>query len=235
MKTKPLKFTVLLVEDDYSISSIISYILEKEGYKVISISDGGSAVEVACKESPDLILLDWMLPRKSGIDICTELRDIKETSNIPIIIISSKGDSIDKVTGLERGADDYMTKPFSSIELLARIRAVVRRIRPAFGDKKLVFNDIEMDLSSYSVSRSGKNIKLSFIEFQILRLLMESPEKVFSRDDFIIKIWDPNSNVDYRTVDVHITRLRKALIDACPEKGNVIETIRMAGYKLRSI
>lgn len=232
-KNKTLKPLVLLVEDDHSIANVISYNLQKEGYKVTVVTDGEAAIAVAQEETPDVILLDWMLPRKSGIEVCMALRSIENTANIPIIMISTKDDDLDKVTGLERGADDYITKPFSPIELAARMRAVLRRIRPAFADKKLRFEDIEMDLSSYTVMRAGSQIRLAPIEFQILQALMENPKRVLSREVLIARIWTANASVDQRTVDVHITRLRKALINASPDKIDMIQTIRLAGYKLQ--
>ena len=230
--SKALKPTVLVVEDDKSIATVITYNLQKEGYNVSFVTDGEEGIEAAKAEKPDIILLDWMLPSRSGIDVCMALRGHQETANIPIIMISAKDDDLDKVTGLERGADDYITKPFAPVELLARMRAVLRRIRPAFADKLLRFQDVEMDLSSYTVTRSSKDIKLAPIEFQILQTLMENPNRVLTRDTLINRVWGVDLEVDARTVDVHITRLRKALLGASPDNIDVIKTVRLAGYKL---
>ncbi len=230
--SKALKPKVLVVEDDKSIATVISYNLQKEGYNVSFVADGAEGIEAAKAEKPDIILLDWMLPSISGIDVCLALRNNQETANIPIIMISAKDDDLDKVTGLERGADDYMTKPFAPIELLARMRAVLRRIRPAFADKTLRFQDVEMDLSSYIVTRAGNDVKLAPIEFQILQTLMENPNRVLSRDNLINRIWGVDIEVDARTVDVHITRLRKSLMYASPNNIDLIKTVRLAGYKL---
>ncbi|CAL7960564.1 Phosphate regulon transcriptional regulatory protein PhoB [Alphaproteobacteria bacterium] len=230
--SKALKPTVLIVEDDKSIATVISYNLQKEGYNVIIAVDGEEAVNVAKAERPDIILLDWVLPCKSGIEVCETLRDNPDTSGIPIIMISVKDDDLDKVTGLEHGADDYITKPFAPIVVIARIKAVLRRVRPIFADKKLKFHDLEIDLSSYTVSRSGKEIKLSPIEFQILQILMENSSRVLSREALINRIWGVGVDVDARTVDVHITRLRKALLNASRDNIDVIKTVRLVGYKL---
>ncbi len=232
MNNKQLKPNVLLVEDDKSVANVISYNLQKQGYNVIVVHDGEKALITAKNEKPDLILLDWMLPLKSGIEVCTILRSYPECSHTPIIMISAKDDDLDKVTGLDRGADDYMTKPFSPFELAARMRAVLRRIRPAFSDKMLKFSDIEMDLSSHCVMRGSKEVKLAPIEFQILQMLMEKPERVLSRNSLISKIWGTEIEVDTRTVDVHITRLRKALLEASNNNKEIIKTVRLAGYKL---
>lgn len=230
--SKALKPRVLIVEDDKAIATVMCYNLRKEGYEVTLVTDGEDGVETAKLEKPDIILLDWMLPSKSGVDICLTLRKFEETANIPIIMISAKDDDLDKVTGLERGADDYITKPFAPVELLARMRAVLRRIRPAIADKKMVFDDLEMDLSSCNVKRSNVDIKLAPIEFQILQTLMENPNRVLSRDSLINRVWGPDVEVDARTVDVHITRLRKALLKASSDGIDIIKTIRLAGYKI---
>lgn len=231
---KELKPTILLIEDEDAIASIIKYNLKKEGYHVISASDGEEGYEVAKRTRPDVILLDWVLPSMQGIDVCKMLRKSPETSNVPVIMISSKKEDIDKVMGLEYGADDYMVKPFSQVELIARIKAVLRRIRPAFSGKELSFLDISLDLGGHKVTRGGKEIKLSPIEFKILQILMENPGRVISRDSLMDKIWGNEVFVGVRTVDVHITRLRKALLDYSKDNHDVIKTIRLAGYTLVS-
>lgn len=231
---KELKPTILLIEDEDAIASIIKYNLKKEGYHVVSTSDGEEGYEMAKQSKPDVIVLDWMLPSMHGIDVCKMLRKAPETSNVPVIMISSRKEDIDKVTGLEYGADDYMVKPFSQVELIARIKAVLRRIRPAFSGKELSFLDIHLDLGAHRVTRAGKELKLSPIEFKILQILMENPGRVISRDSLMDKIWGNEVFVGVRTVDVHITRLRKALLDYATDDHDVIKTIRLAGYTLVS-
>ncbi len=231
---KNLQPTILVVEDDESISSIIKYNLKKAGYMVNLVDNGNDAIDSAKSSPPDLVLLDWMLPGMTGIDVCKALRSQPETMNIPIIMLSAKGEEIDKITGLERGADDYITKPFSPVELSARIKAVLRRIRPAFSGKFLDFDDIKIDLSMHSVERAGKELKLSPIEFKILQSLMENPGRVLSRESIMDKIWGTDIYVGTRTIDVHITRLRKALIAVSKDGKDVIKTVRLGGYALRS-
>lgn len=232
VKNKSLKPTILLVEDDHSISSVIRYNLAKDGYQVIVADNGENGFELAISHQPDLIILDWMLPRSSGLEVCVMLRENEVTENIPIIMISARNQDLDKVTGLERGADDYITKPFSPLELMARIRAIFRRIRPAFTNKKLEFLDIVIDLSSYQTRRGDVEVKLAPIEFQILQSLMEEPGRVLSREELIKQVWETNVHVDNRTVDVHITRLRQALLKASNDSVDVIKTVRLVGYKL---
>lgn len=231
-KERSLKMSILLVEDDQSMSNVINYNLAKEGYKVFVAADGKEGFEMAQCYKPDLIILDWMLPKQSGLDVCMSLRENVGTANIPVVMISSRDDDLDKVTGLERGADDYITKPFAPIELIARIRAILRRIRPAYASKKLRFSDVEMDLSSHSVKRNDTLIKLAPIEFQIFQILLENPNIVLSREELISKVWGPDVAVDARTVDVHMTRLRKALMAASPDGVDIIKTVRLVGYKL---
>ena len=232
MCSKDLKANILLVEDDKSVSTVITYNLQKEGYKVSLAVDGEQALNMARLYKPDLVLLDWMLPIKSGIEVCISLKDNQETFHIPIIMVSAKDDDLDKVAGLERGADDYITKPFSPVELMARIKAILRRVRPAFSNKILKFYDVEMDLASYKVIRKDKELQLAPIEFQILQSLIENPSIVLSREMLINKIWGVDIDVDARTVDVHITRLRKALLNTSVDNFDIIKTIRLAGYKL---
>lgn len=223
------KTKIVVVEDDVSIAKTIEYNLLKEGYDVYIVNDGDGLMDYIKVISPDVVLIDWVLPGMQGTTICSLLRNDKVTANIPIIMISSKQEEIDKVVGLEHGADDYITKPISPIELIARIKAILRRIRPALVEKRLLYMDIEIDLNACSVTRNGYYVKLSPIEYQILQLLMEYPKKVFSREVLIQRIWGDDADVDERTIDVHITRLRKHLMVF----GNdVIKTVRMVGYKL---
>ncbi len=226
-KSKP---KVLVAEDEEAIAKTIKYNLCKAGYEVHIVSDGDNVLDHAKSISPDIMLIDWMLPGMHGTTICSLMRADKDTANIPIIMISSKGDELDKVVGLDHGADDYITKPISPIELLARIKAILRRIRPAFSEKKLSYEDIEMDLSACTVYRGGMEIVLSPIEFQLLQAFIEYPNYVFSREKLIERIWGEDANVDARTVDVHITRLRKQLMRGGKD---LIHTIRMIGYKFK--
>lgn len=232
MTKKMLQPSILVVEDEEAIASVIKYNLKREGFIVESIDDGNTALDFAKKNKPDLIILDWMLPSISGIEVCKSLRNNDETLNIPIIMLSAKSEELDKITGLERGADDYITKPFSPVELVARIKAVLRRIRPAFSGKLLEFEDIIMDLQKHSVIRNTQELKLSPIEFKILQVLMENPGRVFSREALMDKIWGTDIYVGSRTIDVHITRLRKILLDASTNEFDVIKTVRLAGYTL---
>jgi two-component system phosphate regulon response regulator PhoB len=227
-KYKP-KAKVLVAEDDTAIAKTIEYNLLKEGYEVYIVNDGDNVMDYAKVILPDVILVDWMLPGMQGTTICSLLRADQSTANTPIIMISSKDAELDKVVGLEHGADDYITKPISPIELAARIKAILRRIRPSFVEKKLNYSNIEIDLNACSVYRNGYELKLSPIEFQILHVLVEYPKKVFSREALIERIWGDEADVDERTIDVHITRLRKHLMKF---GDDVIKTVRMIGYKL---
>jgi two-component system phosphate regulon response regulator PhoB len=232
--SKELKPSILVVEDEESIASIIKYNLKREGYIILSSQDGLDAVSVVKTHKPDLILLDWMLPGISGIEVCRIIRSTPEVCNIPIIMISARGEEVDKITGLDKGADDYIAKPFSPPELIARIRAVLRRMRPAFSSKSLEFRDVKLDLASHSVVRNGSEIKLSPIEFKILQILMENPGRVYSREALMDKIWGADVFVGSRTVDVHITRLRKSLLDVSSDEVDIIKTIRLGGYTLKA-
>ncbi len=232
--SKELKPSILVVEDEESIASIIKYNLKKEGYLIFTSADGADAINIAKHHKPDLILLDWMLPSISGIEVCRIIRSTPEIANVPIIMISARGEEMDKIMGLEKGADDYLSKPFSPPELVARIRAILRRMRPAFSSKPLIFEDIIVDLASHTVHRSETEIKLSPIEFKILQILMENPGRVLSREALMDKIWGTDVYVGSRTVDVHITRLRKALLDASSDDFDIIQTIRLSGYTLKS-
>lgn len=232
--SKSILSRVLIIEDDPAISAVIKYHLNKEGYNAVVSKDGNRVIELIEEQNPDLIVLDWMLPGLSGIDIISQIRENQNHQNLPIIMISSRSEDLDKVTGLSRGADDYMVKPFTPVELIARIHAIFRRIRPAFSGQKFTFDDIEMDLNSCEVRRNGKLLKLAPIEFQILQVLIESPGKVYSRQQLITKIWGPDINVGVRTVDVHITRLRRILMSHSKRQNvDVIKTIRLMGYALK--
>ena len=226
---------ILIVEDEEAIVTLLTYNLEKAGYKVSSTGDGAEAVMMVKEEKPDLIVLDWMLPSMSGIEVCKQLReDNEELRNIPIIMLSARGEEDDKITGLDAGADDYVVKPFSPNELIARINAVFRRIRPALAEKELNFENIRMDLASRRVYRDEKEIHLSPTEFGLLNFLMENPGRVFSREKLLDAVWGTDIYVELRTVDVHVRRLR-ANIDYDGKQQEIIRTVRAAGYALEVV
>ncbi|WP_375164623.1 phosphate regulon transcriptional regulator PhoB [Temperatibacter marinus] len=225
-----MKLKALLVEDDQAISELIRYNLEAEGYDVTSTEDGEEALLLAEEVGPDVVLLDWMLPSLSGIEICRRLRKEAATANVPILMITARSEESDLIRGLETGADDYIIKPFSPKELMARVHSVLRRVRPAFAAENLKFEDIEMDKITHRVTRNGAALKLGPIEYRLLRHFMENPKHVFSRDQLLDRVWGQDVFIDERTVDVHIRRLRKALeVDDLPD---YIRTVRSMGYAL---
>ena len=222
--------TVLVVDDEDPILALIRYNLEKAGYRVLEAVDGREALTIAREERPDVVILDWMLPSLSGVEVCRQLRRDGELANTPVIMLTARAEERDRVRGLEVGADDYVPKPFSPAELTARVRAVLRRIRPALVEETLACADLHMDLAAHRVSRSGRPIRLGPREFALLRFLMEHPGRVFGREQLLDRVWGADAFVEPRTVDVHIGRLRKALRvhgDADP-----IRTVRSAGYAL---
>lgn len=221
---------ILLVEDDPSLTELIKYNLEQIGYEVLIEMDGEEGLLSAQSNAPDLIILDWMLPNLSGIEICRRIRRDKNTKNIPVIMLTARSEENDKIRGLDTGADDYITKPFSPKELTARIKAILRRIRPALSEQVLEYAGIEMDLSSRKTKRDNKSIHLGPTEFNILKFLMENPRRVFSREQLLDMVWGNDIYVEARTIDVHIRRLRKALNEG--GKPNIIRTVRSAGYSL---
>ncbi|MHB1206057.1 MAG: phosphate regulon transcriptional regulator PhoB [Rhodospirillaceae bacterium] len=225
-----MKPTVMIVEDEASLVTMLRYNLEKEGYAVTEASDGEEAVTVADETPPDAVILDWMLPRMSGIEVCRQLRRKPETRHVPIIMLTARSEETDKVRGLNVGADDYMTKPFSMPELVARVRALLRRAKPSQAKGQLTFGDITLDLDAHRVSRGGRYVHLGPTEFRLLQYLMERPGTVFSREELLNGVWGPDIYVEPRTVDVHIRRLRKAL--NAEESIDVIRTVRAAGYSL---
>lgn len=234
---KSVKLTILLAEDEKAIATVISYNLQKAGFNVHIVHDGLEAEKWIKNSPPDLVLLDWMLPSKSGLDICSDLRADPKTASVPIIMISAKSQDVDKVEGLNCGADDYLAKPFSPMELIARVQAVFRRVRPVFAAQTLEFHDIVMDLNSCVVTRSSKGeekeVKLAPTEFQILQRMMEHSKIVLSRQFIIEKVWGRNATIDARVVDVHITRLRKALLESSADDFDVVKTVRLRGYRLQ--
>jgi two-component system, OmpR family, phosphate regulon response regulator PhoB len=226
--TKPL---VLLVEDEVDLVTLLRYNLEKEGFRTLTAGDGEEALLLAEEQSLNLILLDWMLPLMSGIEVCRQLRRNPRTRDVPIIMLTARGEEADKVRGLNAGADDYVAKPFSPIELVARMRAVLRRSSPGMTEETLSFGDVVMDLAAHRVRRNGRDIHLGPTEFRLLRHFMQHPGRVFSREQLLDLVWGHDVYVELRTVDVHIRRLRKALNE---EDGadDIIRTVRSAGYAL---
>ncbi len=212
------------------LAQLLKYNLEKEGYRVSLAADGEEAMVVADEVKPDLVLLDWMLPKAPGIEVCRRLRAKQETRNTPIVMLTARDEESDRIRGLDTGADDYLSKPFSMSELLARLRAVMRRIRPGLADDKLRAGDIVMDRVAHRVRREGREIHLGPTEFRILDHLMQHPGRVFSREQLLDAVWGSDVYVEARTVDVHIGRLRKALNTGAEE--DPIRTVRSAGYAL---
>lgn len=221
---------VLLVEDEPAQREVLAYNLEAEGFDVARAENGDEALVLAEEVAPDLILLDWMLPGVSGIEICRRLKARAEMRAVPIIMISARGDEVDRVRGLETGADDYVVKPYSVVELMARVRTQLRRTRPATVGQRLEFADIMLDAETHRVTRSEKDIKLGPTEFRLLSTFMEKPGRVWSREQLLDRVWGRDIYVDTRTVDVHIGRLRKSL---CQHGGDdPLRTVRGAGYAL---
>ncbi len=206
-----LKPTVLVAEDESALVTLLRYNLEREGYRVLDTQDGEEALLIASEEKPDVIILDWMMPQLSGIEVCRRLRQRQETRNVPILMLTARGEETDRIRGLDTGADDYITKPFSMTELLARLRAVMRRIRPGLAEDTIKVGDIEMDRAAHRVRRSGKDIHLGPTEFKLLDHLIQHPGRVFSREQLLDAVWGSDVYVEARTVDVHVGRLRKAL------------------------
>lgn len=221
---------VLLVEDEAALAELLKYNLEKEGYKVTLAIDGEEALIAAEESAPDMVLLDWMLPKASGIEVCRRLRARQDTRNTPIVMLTARDEESDRVRGLDTGADDYITKPFSMGELLARLRAVMRRIRPGLAEDKVICGDIVMDRVSHRVKRRDREVHLGPTEFRILDHLMQHPGRVFSREQLLDAVWGSDVYVEARTVDVHIGRLRKALMVG--DENDPIRTVRSAGYAL---
>ena len=221
---------VLVVEDEEALAQLLKYNLEKEGYRVSVATDGEEGLVLAEENPPDLVVLDWMLPKAPGIEVCRRLRSRQATRNTPIVMLTARTEETDRIRGLDVGADDYVTKPFSMNELLARLRAVMRRIRPALAGDKVQCGDIQMDRVSHRVRRGAREVHLGPTEFRILDHLMQHPGRVFSREQLLDAVWGSDVYVEARTVDVHIGRLRKAL--AVGEEPDPIRTVRSAGYAL---
>lgn len=225
--SKPL---VMIVEDEAALVTLLRYNLEREGFRVSEASDGEEALVLCQEDRPDIVLLDWMLPHLSGLEVCRRLRRTPETREVPIILLTARGEESDKVRGLDSGADDYITKPFSPAELISRLRAVLRRARPAMASEVLQFEDLSMDLAAHRVKRGEREVRLGPTEFRLLRYLLEHPGRVFSREQLLDAVWGRDVYVEPRTVDVHIRRLRKAINSG--EERDLIRTVRSAGYAL---
>jgi len=225
-----MQATVLLVEDDMAQREMLSYNLEAAGYNVIITDNGEDALILVDENDPDLIILDWMMPRLSGLETCRRLKSNKKTKNIPVLMLSARSEEVDRVRGLDIGADDYVVKPYAVAELMARVKAHLRRTRAATSGHQITFQDIVMDPVSYKVTRNGADIKLGPTEYKLLVTMMETPSRVWTRDNLLDRVWGREIFVDTRTVDVHIGRLRKAL---CQYGGDdPIRTVRGAGYSL---
>ena len=226
---KPL---VLVVEDEQALVTLLRYNFEAAGYEVATALDGEEALLAISERRPDLIVLDWMLPSISGLEVCRQIRRKPETRDVPVIMLTARGEEADRVRGLDSGADDYVTKPFSPNELVARVRAVLRRSRPSTAEEMLSYAGLSMDLAAHRVTRNGRPIHLGPTEFRLLRHFMEHPGRVFAREQLLDAVWGHDVYVEPRTVDVHIRRLRKAINgDGEPD---VIRTVRSAGYALDS-
>ena len=221
---------VLVVEDELAQREVLGYNLESEGFRTTRAEDGEQALMMVEEDVPDVIVLDWMLPTVSGIEVCRQLKTRPETRGVPIIMLSARSEEVDKVRGLETGADDYVVKPYSVSELLARVRTQLRRVRPATVGQVLVFDDIELDSETHRVKRSNRLLKLGPTEFRLLTTFMEKPGRVWSREQLLDRVWGRDIYVDTRTVDVHIGRLRKALTQHGGD--DPVRTVRGAGYAL---
>ncbi len=221
---------VLVVEDEPAQREVLVYNLTAEGFAVDTAATGDEALMLVEEATPDLILLDWMLPGVSGIEICRQLKTRPATRQVPIIMMSARTEEVDRVRGLETGADDYVVKPYSVVELIARIRSQLRRTRPATVGERLEFEDITLDSETHKVRRAGKEIKLGPTEFRLLAAFMEKPGRVFSRDQLLDRVWHRDVFVDTRTVDVHVGRLRKALANG--GGSDPLRTVRGTGYAL---
>lgn len=222
--------TVLLVEDEPAQREVLSYNLEAEGFRVVQAVDGEEAMMMVDEAMPDIILLDWMLPNVSGIEVCRRLKMNPETRGVAIIMLSARAEEVDRVRGLETGADDYVIKPYSVVELMARVRAQLRRTRPSTVGLVLEFADIRLDTETHRVFRADKVLKLGPTEFRLLTTFMEKPGRVWSREQLLDRVWGRDIYVDTRTVDVHIGRLRKALMQHGGD--DPLRTVRGAGYAL---
>ncbi len=221
---------LLLVEDDAAIAELVEWHFTREGFRVRQTADGDEALTLVREQLPDIILLDWMVEGTSGIEVCRQLRRSPETANVPIIMLTARGEEADRIRGLTTGADDYILKPFSPRELIARVNAVLRRVRPALAGETLFYADLSMDTVAHKVRRGGGVVALGPTEFRLLRHFLEHPGRVFSRERLLDRVWGQDSDIELRTVDVHIRRLRQAInAGGAPD---LIRTVRSSGYAL---
>ena len=220
---------MLFVEDDAALAELLVWHFQREDFEIRQTADGEEALLIAQENTPDLVLLDWMIEGLSGLEVCRRLRRMPQTQNVPIIMLTARGEEEDRVRGLETGADDYVTKPFSPRELVARVGAVLRRVRPGLAGEQLSYADLEMDTVGHKVRRSGQLIALGPTEFRLLKHFLEHPGWVFSRERLLDSVWGHDADIEPRTVDVHIRRLRLAL-----GEPDIVRTVRSAGYALDS-
>ena len=225
--SKPL---VLIVEDEAALATLLRYNLEKQGFRVEEAADGQEALTRIAETQPDLVLLDWMLPVMSGIEVCRQIRRRNATRDLPVIMVTARTEDQDAVRGLNTGADDYITKPFHMESLLARMRALLRRSNTLPTKSRLTFHDLTMDLVAHRVQRNGRPIHLGPTEFRLLEYFMQHPSRVFAREELLDAVWGPDIHVEPRTVDVHIRRLRKSING--DNEIDVVRTVRAAGYAL---
>lgn len=221
---------LLLVEDDRALADLVTFHFERSGFAVTRTGDGEEALILVDEVKPDIVVLDWMIEGISGIEVCRRLRRRPQSANLPIVMLTARGEEEDRIRGLDTGADDYVTKPFSPKELVARVGAVMRRVRPALAGEQLTYADVEMDVVRHRVKRDGSAIPLGPTEFRLLRHFLEHPGRVFSREQLLDSVWSHDPDIDARTVDVHIRRLRQALNGA--DRPDIIRTVRAAGYSL---
>ncbi|MEP2235351.1 MAG: phosphate regulon transcriptional regulator PhoB [Alteripontixanthobacter sp.] len=224
---------LLLVEDDPALAELLEFRFQSEGYAVRTTADGDEALELAREDVPDLVILDWMIEGTSGIEVCRRLRREESTAHVPIIMLTAREAEDDRIRGLDTGADDYLTKPFSPRELIARVGAVMRRIRPVLAGETITVGDLALDPVAHRVERSGQSLHLGPTEYRLLKVFMESPGRVFSRGQLLDGAWGTESDIELRTVDVHIRRLRKAI--AVDGAKDPIRTVRSAGYSLEAL
>ena len=226
-----MKPHILIAEDDEAVIELLKYNFEQEDYEISTAPDGDEAFMMIEERAPDLLVLDWMLPKLPGIELCRRIRGRDETANMPIIMLTARSEEQDRIRGLDTGADDYVTKPFSTTELMARVRAVMRRIRPGLIEDTVTVGDITIDRAGHTVMREGETIHLGPTEFRLLEYFMQHPGRVFAREQLLDTVWGSDVYVEARTVDVHVGRLRKALKQN--GGGDPIRTVRSAGYALK--
>jgi two-component system, OmpR family, phosphate regulon response regulator PhoB len=225
-----MKGSILVVEDDAALRELLTWNLAADGYEVRATGDGEEALVMVREQAPDAIILDWMIEHVPGIEVCRRLRKDKESARLPILMLTARGEEEDRIRGLKTGADDYVTKPFSPRELIARIEALLRRSRPALAGEVLEVGELELDLAAHRVRRAGEALHVGPTEFKLLRYFMERPGRVLSRQQILDGVWGIDADIDERTVDVHIRRLRQAIVR--PGEHDPVRTVRAAGYSL---